>query len=319
MIQAAGQHSMFEPASLEAARIERLTLILTAIGALVALAVIIAALIAARRRRVTDTDPQDGAGEAGARSAVLVATAISTVIAVGAIALDLTMGGHLHWPAHGETISISVTGHQWWWDVTYEDPIPHNRARTSNEMHIPVGRTIALKLASADVIHSFWAPNLGGKRDLIPGHRTEMSFVPTKIGVFHAPCAEFCGLEHAKMAMSVVVEPYDQWLTWLAKQRELAPVPTDPEQLRGRALMEQTTCATCHTIAGTKLSGTIGPDLTHIASRLALGAGALPNDSASLAKWIQDPHGVKSGVIMPSHNLPAADLGAIVSYLRTLK
>jgi cytochrome c oxidase subunit 2 len=313
------QHSALRPASVEAARIERLTWVLTAIAAVVAIAVIATALVAAFRRRAVDEDPRSPAREATLRRLIIAATVASVVLAFITLGFDFAAGRDLHHGADGQTLSIRVTGHQWWWDVEYEDSVPQKRAHTANEIHVPLGRPVVLKLSSFDVIHSFWAPSLGGKRDLIPGHPSELSFQATRAGRYRTQCAEYCGLQHANMALDVVVESEAQFAAWLAKQRDPAPVPTDPVVAHGRDLLERSTCASCHNVTGTLASGSVGPDLTHVGSRLSLAAGTLPNDSASLVSWIANPHRSKPGVLMPSHDLSASDLAALAAFLAGLR
>src|SRR5688500_7326830 len=178
------QHSALAPASAEADRIARLTWWLTAVAVVVCVLVIAAAFVAVWRRRDSNEDARSPERQARARRAIIGATIASVVIAFGTLAFDFGVGRGLHHPASDPGLSIRITGHQWWWEVEYEDPIPQNRIRTANELHIPVGRHVVLKLQSTDVIHSFWVPNLGGKRDLIPGHPAEFSLRATREGQY---------------------------------------------------------------------------------------------------------------------------------------
>jgi cytochrome c oxidase subunit II len=218
-------------------------------------------------------------------------------------------------------LSIKVTGHQWWWEIEYQDAIPSNNVTTANELHIPVGRPVLLELVSRDVIHSFWVPALHGKRDLIPGHDSTTYIEADHAGVFRGQCAEFCGAQHAKMGFLVVAEAPDAFEAWRAQQlRPAAP----PEQLsaaagRGRQLFLGGTCPMCHTVAGTTAGATMGPDLTHVASRQTLGAGSLPNVRQQLQSWVVDPHAVKPGTRMPPSALAATDVPDLVSYLEALR
>jgi cytochrome c oxidase subunit 2 len=218
-------------------------------------------------------------------------------------------------------ISIRVTGLQWWWLVQYDHPTPSQRVDTANEIHIPIGEPVHIQLASQDVIHSFWVPNLHGKHDAIPAHTADLWFQADKPGIYRGQCAEFCGYQHAKMALFIVAEPRDRFQQWINLQRQTPPPPppSDTEATRGRELFVSSDCALCHRVQGTTAGATAGPDLTHIASRVALAAGSLPNEHWVLAQWIRDPQHFKPGVKMPTHNFSDDDLRAIVAYLETLK
>ena len=216
-------------------------------------------------------------------------------------------------------LSIEVTAQRWWWDVRYRDPTPSESFSTANEIHIPVGRPVELILRSLDVIHSFWVPNLNGKKDLIPGQINSLYLQADRPGVFRGQCAEFCGLQHANMALHVVAEAPDAFARWQAQQRRPAPEPQTEEQRRGRDLFMASSCVLCHAIAGTGAGGVTGPNLTHVASRLSLAAGTLPNTPGHLAGWIVDPQMLKPGNNMPPNLLSAGELQALLSYLETLR
>jgi len=216
-------------------------------------------------------------------------------------------------------VTIAITGHQWWWEIQYEDAIPSRRVVTANELHIPTNRPVVLKVTSRDVIHSFWVPNLQGKRDLIPGYTTALWLHAGRSGVFRGQCAEFCGMQHAHMALDVVAESDREFDGWLDAMRQSGRDPPEPAARRGRDVFMQARCAGCHTIRGTEAAGQIAPDLTHIATRSTLGAGTLPNTPENMAAWIRDPQRVKPGNQMPPNPLAAADLQALVAYLETLR
>jgi cytochrome c oxidase subunit 2 len=216
-------------------------------------------------------------------------------------------------------ITIALTGHQWWWEIQYEDAVASRRVITANELHIPVNRPVVFKVTSRDVIHSFWVPNLQGKRDLIPGYTTAIWLQADRRGVFRGQCAEFCGMQHAHMALDIVAESDEDFQSWLDAMRLPARDPPDPRPRRGRDVFMQARCAACHTIAGTDAAGQLAPDLTHIATRSTLGAGTLPNTTGTLAAWILDPQHMKPGNQMPPNPLPADDLQALVAYLGTLR
>lgn len=218
-----------------------------------------------------------------------------------------------------KALTIKVIGHQWWWEIVYNDPDPSRILHTANEIHIPVGVPVQLELSSVDVIHSFWVPNLNGKRDLVPGYTTSTWVQADTAGVYRGQCAEFCGYQHAKMALYVVAQPRQRFEAWLAAQLVATPPPTDSVALAGQKVFLAGPCSNCHTIAGTSAHGTVGPDLSHLGSRLSLGAGTIPNTIGNLAGWIVDPQSIKPGVDMPSNQLEARDLQAIIRYLESLQ
>jgi cytochrome c oxidase subunit 2 len=178
---------------------------------------------------------------------------------------------------------------------------------------------VVVSLTSNDVIHSFWVPNLHGKRDLIPGHVLTTSFRADEPGTYRGQCAEFCGLQHAFMAFTVVAEPPQAYEAWADAQRKPAPEPTDEQAKRGKSLFLSGPCMMCHNISGTPATARRAPDLTHLASRPTLAAGTLPNNPANLAAWIKDPQSIKPGVNMPANALVPEDRDALLAYLGTLK
>jgi cytochrome c oxidase subunit 2 len=218
-----------------------------------------------------------------------------------------------------DALNIEVVGHQWWWEVRYQDAEPSRTFVTANELHIPVGRPVMIRLSAADVIHSFWVPRLHGKRDLIPGRINTIRLRADEPGEYRGQCAEFCGYQHAHMAFVVVARPRDEYERWAEAQRAPAREPAGTREARGRAVFLGTTCVMCHAIKGTDANALFGPDLTHVGSRRTLAAGRLPNDPEALARWITDPHAVKPGVNMPAHRLREDDLDALVAYLSSLR
>jgi cytochrome c oxidase subunit 2 len=216
-------------------------------------------------------------------------------------------------------VRIKVTGQQWWWQVQYQSGLPSNDFATANEIHLPVGRRAHVELESDDVIHSLWIPNLAGKQDLIPGRTTDLDLLPTRVGHFRAQCAEFCGLQHAHMALDIIVETPEQFAAWLAKSRSPAPPPVTPDQQRGYAIVTGRQCSACHAITGTPAYGNVAPDLTRVAARATLAAAELPNKRDWLERWIADPQAIKPGNRMPKVPLTPSDRQAVVSYLETLQ
>jgi cytochrome c oxidase subunit II len=216
-------------------------------------------------------------------------------------------------------LKIKITAAQWWWKVEYEGNSPHERLITANELRLPVGRPALLELRADDVIHSFWIPNLGGKQDLIPGRTNSLLLTPRREGEYRGQCAEFCGLQHAKMALEASVMKENDFTHWRNQQSLPAPAPTTPEQIRGHELFMSGPCASCHQIVGTPAAGQTGPDLTHVASRRAIAAGARPYSVAALRDWLRDPHSIKPGNHMPQVQLSDTDLDALTAYLDSLK
>jgi cytochrome c oxidase subunit 2 len=218
-------------------------------------------------------------------------------------------------------VNIEVTGHQWWWSVRYLDgPNASDIFSTANEIHIPVGRPVVLKLNADDVIHSLWVPNLAGKKDLIPGRTATLQLRADKAGVYRGQCAEFCGLEHALMGLLIVADEPQQYEQWVTAQKQPAPEPQDAKAQRGKQVFQSTSCAMCHAITGVEFAGAQhGPDLTHVASRQTLAAGTLKNTREEMAAWIRDPQTMKPGTAMPATPLSQDDLDAVVAYLGGLK
>jgi cytochrome c oxidase subunit 2 len=218
-----------------------------------------------------------------------------------------------------DPLKIKVTARQWWWQVDYEGQQDADVVTTANELKLPLDRPAVIELHAGDVIHSFWVPNLAGKVDLIPGRTNYVAVTPRRTGVFRGQCAEFCGLEHAKMAFDVQVVPAQDFEAWRAHLREEAAQPGDPASTHGRDVFLSKACVMCHRISGTDAGATVGPDLTHVASRSHLAAGALPNTRAAMQAWIADPQGQKPGTPMPRVALSADELNDLAIYLETLK
>jgi cytochrome c oxidase subunit 2 len=221
--------------------------------------------------------------------------------------------------AANEKLSVTITGHQWWWDITYNSADASKTLRTANELHLPVGVPTRIILHSADVIHSFWVPSLAGKEDLIPGRDNDITVVPKTTGMFRGQCAEFCGAQHAHMALVVVVESYPDFIKWWDHQLQPAPMPTTPLALAGYKYVTSGPCSSCHNIGGTTANGLVAPDLTHLASRRSLAAGTMPMNEGNLYGWVEDPQSLKPGVAMPTIGLEPDQLHAVVAYLETLK
>lgn len=316
-----GRHAATEPMGPNAAHTMAAGWIVIGVCAVVYLAVLTVlagAIVRGRRAAAPDVAP-----DTHRRYTRVVATALGATVLVlfGFLALDLATHQRLDRIGRAETrpLTIEVTGHQWWWEATYDDPAPSNRFSTANEIHIPVGRPALLKLVSRDVIHSLWVPSLAGKRDLIPPYTTTLWLRADRAGVYRGECAEFCGLQHAKMDFTVVAEPPDRFAAWVAGQRAPAATPANPVLLRGEQVFLASPCAMCHTISGTPAQGRVGPDLSHVGGRATLAAGTIPNTRGNLAGWIADPQRIKPGAKMPPNVLEPRDLQAVVAYLESLR
>jgi cytochrome c oxidase subunit 2 len=216
-------------------------------------------------------------------------------------------------------VTLKITAHQWWWEVEYTDPEPSRRVRCANEIHLPAGESVHLELAADDVIHSFWVPNLHGKRDMIPGRPAQFRLQPLRAGIYRGQCAEFCGLQHAHMALDIVVESRPDFDAWYARQLATPPPASEPQAARGQEVFMASACNLCHAIAGTDASASFGPDLSHFASRRSIAAGTLPNDPGNLRRWLENPQRVKPGNRMPVVSLGRDDIDALVAYLGTLQ
>ncbi|MBB3693809.1 cytochrome c oxidase subunit II [Sphingomonas sp. BK580] len=214
----------------------------------------------------------------------------------------------------GPALEVRVTGHQWWWRIQYRDPAGGGWIETANELHLPQGQTVRLVLGAADVIHSFWVPNVAGKLDMIPGRTNRLDVTARRPGWYRGQCAEFCGTQHAHMAFDVRVESPAAFRAWLAAQ----VAPAAPSAGRGAAVF-QATCAACHAIRGAGAAGRAGPDLTHVAARRSLAAGTLAMTRGNLQGWIAQPQAIKPGTSMPQIPLTPADADAVAAYLATLR
>jgi cytochrome c oxidase subunit 2 len=221
--------------------------------------------------------------------------------------------------SNGGDVRIRVTAKQWWWQVEYLHDEPSLNFTTANEIVLPVGREARLALEASDVIHTLWIPNLAGKRDMIPGRHNQLSITPLEAGDFRGQCAEFCGLQHAHMALDVHVLAGDAFEHWREAQRKPAAMPRSDLARRGQQVFMSKPCSTCHTITGTDAGSRTGPDLTHVASRSTLAAGTLPMRRDQVRAWIKDPQAYKPGANMPRVELSDVELDAVTAYLVELE
>jgi cytochrome c oxidase subunit 2 len=307
----------------EAARISDLfTLFL--IVTLVFYAAVLAFLVAAWwRRRGGEDSPDPGAPRRdGPLNRALLVWIGAVVLGLTGLTLasffaDRGIAGDV--PRDQPLLSVEVVAKQWWWDIRYHFPDKSQTVRTANELHLPVGVPAMVYLKSNDVIHSFWVPNLAGKQDLIPGRVNDIVLVPRHTGRYRGQCAEYCGIQHAHMALDVTVESKADFARWLGLQQRPAPAPATALQQAGYDYVTTRECSSCHAIAGTPASGAVGPDLTHLLSRRSIAAGTYPMTRGHLYAWIADPQGAKPGSNMPVVGLDADELHAVVAYLETLK
>jgi cytochrome c oxidase subunit 2 len=314
-----GRQSALDPYSPQASSLHWLIWLFVAVCGAVWLAVMTALLGALRRRRADAAEPPEADATPPRRTivAISVAVAMTAVIISGLTVASfyatrgLTAGGEA-------PLTIKLRGYQWWWEFTYSNGQPSESFITANEIHVPVGRPVRIELSAADVIHSFWVPQLAGKQDLIPGRTNEISFVAQRAGVYRGQCAEFCGLQHARMALLVVADEPAAFEAWRKAQTASAVAPLDDESRAGEAAFK-TKCAACHTIRGIEASGRVGPDLTHVGGRRYIAAGVLDNTRGSMAAWIADPQTIKPGANMPMVALSADELKAVSAYMTSLK
>jgi cytochrome c oxidase subunit 2 len=215
--------------------------------------------------------------------------------------------------------AVTIIGHRWWWQVVYRRADGHEVV-SANELRIPVGQRVSLSLESADVIHSFWAPRLAGKLDMIPGRTNVLTLQASAPGISRGQCAEYCGGAHALMSFYVIAMPPDDFNAWLRNEAATAQEPAGDAKRTGRDLFQRTGCGACHTVRGTSAVGTIGPDLTHVGGRMSLGAGTLPNDADAFARWIENNQHIKPENLMPPFGqLSPPELRDLSLYLESLQ
>jgi cytochrome c oxidase subunit 2 len=291
-------------------------------GAWIGLAVVVGLLLWSWRRRnrrgfgADTTGPKPG--EKVGWGVVLGAGIVGPIVVLSTLFViaDIFVIRTTQAPAKSATrLTVRVIGHDWWWEVRY----PGTQAVTANEMHIPVRTPVRVEVQTADVIHSFWVPQLNRKIDAIPERTNVVELDADAVGTYRGQCAEFCGLQHAHMGIVVIAEAPADFRRWLAAESKPAMPPTAGLATSGRQAFMRGPCSSCHTIRGTSASGDVGPDLTHVASRKTLGALTIPNDRQALADWIVDSQHVKPGNQMPAVNLSGSQLQALLAYLEGLR
>ncbi len=317
MTASAADQSVLRPSGPQAAHIHWLwDVMLWTTGVIYVVVLLVLFAGVWRRRKATDPTTMT---DAKLEKYVIASVVASTVIFFGLLIASVAVGKATSDLDARNGLIVNVTGYQWWWRVEYVHPEPAQYITTANEIHIPVGRPVTFVLTSSDVIHSFWAPNLHGKRDLLPNQKNSLVLRADKPGVYRGQCAEFCGLQHAKMAFAIIAEPQEKFDAWYANQVKPAAEPVTEEQVKGRDVFLSHACVMCHTIRGTQANARLGPDLTHIKSRATIAAGTLPNEKGHLGGWISNPQSIKQGVRMPPNPLMPDELNALLGYLESLK
>lgn len=303
--------SILDPAGPAAASIAWLGWIFIILGTLIFLGTMGYLAYALLRKRTAGENR-----EGGTKIVIVAGLAMPAVILLVLFVLNTNVLSQISAPGEGQAeLVVEVSGRQWWWEVSYQE----QQFVTANEIHIPVGKPVLLKLVTEDVIHSFWVPDLHGKMDLIPNRVNNFWIQADREGVYVGECAEYCGTQHAKMLFRVIALPQENFDTWLAQMQQPAAAPEGGSAQRGAEVFLEANCMQCHAIEGTHATGELGPDLTHLASRRTIGAGILPLTRANLGGWISNPQGVKPGVKMPPSDLSSEDFNALLDYLMTLE
>ncbi len=312
--------SVLQPGGQAASRLDWLLWVFSGVCGTIWLLVMLVLAIAIGRRHKPDRPPLERDAGRERTSAIIVGIAVAaTVLIIGSLTFLSYAATRPILGEADDTLVVRLHGYQWWWQVTYTNPDPARIFQTANEIHIPVGRPVRFELSSADVIHSFWVPNLMGKQDLIPGRNNQLTLTATQPGLYRGQCAQFCGLQHAHMALLVIAQNPAEFEAWRNGQVQQAASSDDPDLAKGRQFVTSHACAACHTIRGTSAAGTLGPDLTHVGGRLTIAAGLLPTTRGSLAAWIVDPQTIKPGNNMPMVPMSADDVTSVSAYLATLK
>jgi cytochrome c oxidase subunit 2 len=307
-----GPQSALAPAGKDAQQIVQLFAVMTAGAVIVWAAVVAMAIYAIRTNRDTPSEREATLFIIGG-GVVLPTVVLGLLLLFGLPVLPAVMT-----LAPDGAVRIHVTGKQWWWRVEYVTAA--GSIETANEIRLPVGQRLELQLSSPDVMHSFWVPSIAGKMDMIPGRVTRLALEPTRTGVFRGACAEYCGASHALMAFRVVVTEPKEFEAWLDAQARPAEAPSEALTVRGHGAFLAHGCTACHTVRGTRAAGRIGPDLTHVGSRLRIAADTLPNDPEAVVRWIGQTDRIKPGVHMPAFRaLAADDLTALAAYLDSLR
>jgi len=304
--------SLLDPHGPAADRIAALIWTLFAVGGTVCLLVLLFLIWALVKRHGPETRPFNEN-----RIIIIAGVVIPTIILFAVFGYSLVVTSANSTPASASRLTVNVVAHQWWWEVQY----PDQGFTTANELHIPVGQSVLVKVTAGDVIHDFWVPQLNDKIDVFPGHTNTTWLQASQPGSYTGVCAEYCGVEHAHMNFLVVADPPAQFETWLTAQAQPAaqPVNESDTALKGYQVFIGSSCSYCHAIKGTNAAGNYAPDLTHLASRQNIAAGTLTNNRGNLGGWIANTQGIKPGNRMPAYPLDAQDMQYLLDYLETLK
>lgn len=307
--------NIFDPLSTPAKMIHESSLLVLIVSAVIF--VVVSGLMAyaiwkfRARPGQDDKEPAQVYGSIQIEMAWAVIPIIITVLLILVTARSIGEIQNMEIPEDAERIRL--VGHQWWWEVHY----PEHGFVTANEIHVPVDEITHFELQSADVIHSFWVPQLAGKTDCIPNRTNETWIEPFETGIYLGNCAEYCGTQHAGMRLRVIVQSREAYDAWVANQKK--PAVEDPAVAAGKLAFEKTSCVNCHRMDGTLAKGVFGPDLTHLASRQTIAAGEAPLNPESLREWLRDPQTMKPGALMPDMKLTPQEVNDIADYLMTLK
>jgi cytochrome c oxidase subunit 2 len=264
-----------------------------------------------RRRRADDQASEEGGGRYLFMWGVIFPAIVLLVLFVATL---VVLRAQAREDDAQHAFTVDVIAHRWWWEIRYDD----QGFTTANELHLPTGQPVLVRITSADVIHSLWVPQLQRKMDAIPGRANIVTLEADRDGVYRGECAEFCGLEHARMRFVVVSQSQIEFDGWVHDQQAVPTPPTDATVREGQQVFLGSSCVYCHTIRGTNASGTIGPDLTHVASRMELAAGSVPNVPGYLQGWIMDPQSIKPGTQMPASPLSPQEAHELIAYLESL-
>jgi cytochrome c oxidase subunit II len=294
------------------------TLIISIVVVLIVSALLIAGLVRRRPPLVADA-----AGRlpvllpAGGLSWIWIGVGATFVVLLATVIWTMAVLADVYAPPRSPGLRIEVTGHQWWWEVRYNDENPSLVFTTANEIHIPAGVPVQVTLRGADVIHSFWVPALTGKTDVIPGQSNVTWLEARKPGIYRGQCTEYCGAEHAKMALFVIADRPEDFVKWRDDQIAPAAAPPSPDIAAGQTAFT-VRCGECHTVRGTDAGGVLGPDLSHLMRRRTIAAGLLDNTPGNLSGWIANPQQLKPGALMPNLQLTGQELSQIRRFLETL-
>ena len=305
---------LFSPDSTPAHDIYHLSLFVLAICAAIFVVVFSLIVYAVVKFRKRDTDDGHEPPQIYGSNQVELAWTVIPILIVVVLFLAAARVIHAVEDAQfpPDAIEVTATGHQFWWEFQY----PAYGFVTANELHAPLNKPMHITLLSADTDHSFWVPQLAGKTDLIPNRRNEMWIEPHTVGHYVGQCAQYCGIQHAKMLLNVMVDSQDDFQKWVHDQK--GPAVASEQVAAGRKVFEANACMNCHTITGTPANGKFGPDLTHLMTRTTIAAGAAPNTEENLTLWIKDPDAIKPGCLMPAMQLDDQDVKSLVAYLMSL-